>query len=112
MVSSKLTAGALIVLTFLGASGSWHASNDDPDLQPQLVAHNHGAHAERFRAPLTAAEPAHCAICHWLQSFRSDSVRDARVQLSDTTYSPRPIATTDRAGAIDLLHIPSRAPPA
>ena len=109
---SKLIARVLIVLTFLGASGSGHASNDDPELQPRLVAHDHNAHQERFGGPLTTTEPTHCAICHWLQSFRSDSVRDARVQFSDTAYSRRPIAATGHVGAIDLLDIPSRAPPA
>jgi hypothetical protein len=70
----KALALALIALTFLGTSGSWHVAADDLDA-PVLVVHDHTAHDAHFRGAYTHEPPSHCAICHWLQSFRSGSVR-------------------------------------
>src|SRR5689334_4047454 len=73
----KALALALIALTVLGTSGSWHVAADDPDA-PALVLHDHSAHRAQFKTAAASHEaPTHCAICHWLQSFRADSVRDA-----------------------------------
>jgi hypothetical protein len=43
---SRVTALALIILTFLGTTGSWHVDSDDPDCAVP-VAHNHSSHHER-----------------------------------------------------------------
>jgi hypothetical protein len=109
---SKLSARVLIVLTLLGTSGSWHPIGDDPEFQSQVIAHDHSSHGNRFWTPAAAKDPSHCAICHWLQSFRSDSVRHTRVQFVDTAYRRVPTAGIGLVRAIDLLNIPPRAPPA
>ena len=101
---------ALIALTFLGTSGSWHIAADDPDA-PLLVVHDHSAHDAHFRDAASHEAPSHCAICHWLQSFRSDSVRAGGIRFA--------AGQVGRAGAVDLeavstadrLTLPPRAPP-
>ena len=109
---SKLTAAVLIVLTFLGTNGSWHVSGDDPDCDPRVLAHDHSAHREWLRAPSPAGNPAHCAICHWLQTFRSDTLRPAGVPFSHLAYTRRPLAAAGDLHAIVLLDISPRGPPA
>ena len=105
----KALALALIALTVLGTSGSWHVA-DDPDA-PALVLHDHSAHDQLFKAAFSHEAPAHCAICHWLQSFRSDSLRSDGPRFAS--------AAGIRGGTPDLgdvraaarLSLPSRAPP-
>lgn len=104
-------AAALIILTVLGTSGSWHLEGDDPDFLPAVVVHDHSAHHEAFRTPATPQDTNHCAICHWLQMFRAGSLRHGRIQFASALYNVRVMAAipTLRAGA--LLDVPSRAPP-
>src|ERR1051325_11491329 len=81
---SRVTALALIVLTFLGTSGSWHVDIDDPDCAAP-VAHNHSAHNERL-VHASAATPTHCAICHWLRAFRIDGDHQARQYVAEAIH--------------------------
>jgi len=101
---------ALIVLTFLGTSGSWHVDADDPDCDAS-VAHNHSAHHERLVRPATAAAATHCAICHWLQSFRSDGARHGRADIARASRSTALTAPLVAIRSADRLNLPSRAPP-
>src|SRR5215216_1143455 len=91
---SRVTAIALIVLTFLGTSGSWHVDTEDPDCTAP-VAHNHSAHHERLVRYAAAAPLAHCAICHWLQTFRIDGSRQTRVYKAPARQSATPAASLD-----------------
>src|SRR4051812_6484752 len=109
---SKTLAVALIVLTFLGTSGSWHVEADDPDFLPAPAAHNHSAHHEGFRTPVVPDGPAHCAICHWLQMFRASAPRHARVQFATPSHHARIVPATPPIRIAALLDVPSRAPPA
>ena len=108
---SRRLSLALIVLTFLGTGGSWHVGTDDPDCA-DLVTHDHSAHHERFgRTSAPAPTPSHCAICHWLQAFRSDAVRHARVQFAVAQSDAAPLGQFAPIRSGDPLDLPSRAPP-
>ena len=107
---SRLVAVALIVLTFLGSSGSWHPADDDVDFHAPL-AHNHAAHHERLRTATAPGVSDHCAICHWLQSFRSDATRATRVHRLTTSVSERLAVTAPPVRAAVLPDLPPRAPP-
>ena len=109
---SKLLAAALILLTFVGTSGSWHLEGDDPDFLPPAVNHDHSTHHEAFRTPASPEGTAHCAICHWLQMFRASALRHARVQLDGAVHNARVMAAIPPLRAAALLDVPSRAPPA
>jgi hypothetical protein len=100
----------LIALTFLGTSGSWHISADDPDA-PLLVAHDHSAHHARFTDAGSHEAPSHCAICHWLQSFRSDSVRAGGIRFAAEQVGRAGAVDLEAASTADLLSLPPRAPP-
>ena len=100
----------LMVLTVLGTSGSWHVETDDPDCAVP-VAHNHASHHERLGRASTATAPTHCAICHWLQAFRSDAVRQARVQIASTEARTLSRPVSEEISSRDRIQLPSRAPP-
>ena len=109
---SKMLAVALIVLTFLGTTGSWHVESDDPDFLPPAATHNHAAHHEGFRTPVVPDGTAHCAICHWLQMFRASAPRHVRVQLAAAAHDARVAAAIPSVRSAALFDVPSRAPPA
>ena len=108
---SRLVACILIVFTFVGTSGAWHAGDDDPDYTTP-AAHDHAAHHATVNVATTATEAGHCAICHWLQTFRIDSVPDMRVVFGDAARAPFLALTRRAAPLLVRLDIPSRAPPA
>jgi hypothetical protein len=111
VLRSRLLAWVLVVLTVLGSSGSWHVDTDDPDFASALP-HDHTHHDARIDHRVPPNAPTHCAICHWLQAFRSDGAAQARVsfQADDATPAFRPqTAALQSAARID---VPSRAPPA
>ena len=108
---SRTLAVALIVLTFLGTSGSWHVESDDPDFFPPVATHNHAAHHEGLRTPAVPDGTAHCAICHWLQMFRASAPRHVRVQFAATAHDARVAAAIGPIRSSALLDVPSRAPP-
>jgi len=107
---SRALALLLALLTAAGTSGSWHVGGDDPDCE-FLSAHDHRAHHESFRAADHAIPPAHCAICHWLQAFRSGNVTQARVPFATdvATADVRRVSSAIRSA--DQIALPSRAPP-
>ena len=107
-----MLAAALILLTFLGTSGSWHLEDDDPDFLPLAATHDHSTHHESLRTPAHPEGTAHCAICHWLQMFRASALRHARVQLVSASNSARVMTAIPSLRAAALLDVPSRAPPA
>jgi len=107
---SRRLALALVVLTFLGTSGSWHIDTDDPDFTTP-VAHNHSAHHERLAGAATAAPIVHCAICHWLQSFRIDGARQSRADLRPAQRTAGSTALLVAIRSADAFNLPSRAPP-
>src|SRR5215218_1325882 len=110
---SRLVALTLIVLTFLGTSGSWHVDDAaDPDCAVQVVAHDHGHHDAQFAPPSTPSAPTHCAICHWLQTFRADAVRHARAATTPDLQIAGAVATSNHVQAGNRIALPSRAPPA
>jgi len=105
-----VTALALILLTFLGTTGSWHVDSEDPDFTVP-VTHNHSAHHERLVRTAAAAPIVHCAICHWLQSFRIDGARQARHERAPSGQSAGSNALFIAIHSADRLNLPSRAPP-
>jgi hypothetical protein len=107
---SRVTALALIVLTFLGTTGSWHVDSDDPDCTVP-IAHNHSAHHERLARAAAPAPVAHCAICHWLQSFRIDGARQARDYQAPAGQTVGSSAPSVAVYSADRLNLPARAPP-
>lgn len=107
---SRFVACLLIVFTVLGTSGTWHVA-DDRDFDTP-THHDHSAHHARFNAATPADGPTHCAICHWLQGFRTDAVPDTRIAHGDAGAVA--ILALNRAPVQQLarLDVPSRAPPA
>jgi hypothetical protein len=108
---SRVIAIALTVLTFLGTGGSWHVDADDPDCAIDIVAHSHSAHDARLAAPDHRSTPVHCAICHWLQAFRADAVRHARVQFDEDVRTARLRIDVESIRTGARIDLPSRAPP-
>src|SRR6188768_1687227 len=84
---SRVVACVLVLFSIMGTTGAWHAAGDDPDCAGP-VAHDHSAHHERISRPTQAQPPSHCAICHWLQSFRTDSVPGTAAATADTASGP------------------------
>jgi hypothetical protein len=109
---SRMVAIVLAVLTFLGTSGSWHADADDPDCAIDLIAHSHSAHHARLGTPAGPVSPVHCAICHWLQAFRSDAVRHMRVPLASDSCRRAFVTDIQAIRTETRIDLPSRAPPA
>jgi hypothetical protein len=108
---SRLLALVLAALTVLGSSGSWHVTSDDPDcLTP--ITHDHSAHQARLARASQDEAPVHCALCHWLQAFRSDAVRPVRIVVSTASVNAGASAVDAAIRSADSLRLPSRAPPA
>ncbi len=105
-------AAALIVLTVLGTNGWWHLADDDPDCLLPAAVHNHSTHYEQVRSQAPRSAVEHCAICHWLQSFRSDGARIARFVPVAIAPQQRQAVLVQSLRAPILFDIPSRAPPA
>jgi len=108
---SRAVACVLVLFTFMGTTGAWHVADDDPDCAVP-VGHNHSAHHERITRPSHAQLPSHCAICHWLQGFRSDSVPRTIVAAQDSTRCPALALTRHPHQLLVRVDVPSRAPPA
>jgi hypothetical protein len=105
---SKLVAVLLVLLTFSGAAGSWHATDDHDG---EVLLHDHSAHHERLGAPTAASTPSHCALCHWLRTFGTSAPRDAQAAAMDAPRLVRPAAAADHVASNDRLALPPRAPP-
>ena len=107
---SKPLAIALILLTFFGTSTSWHADDEDAGQSP-LVAHDHSAHQEKIHSQSDNVAPTHCALCHWLQSFRAGAVRQARIPFASTARAAEEAVLSVPTPGIDLVQSSPRAPP-
>jgi hypothetical protein len=107
---SRALALLLVVLTTAGTSGSWHLATDDPDCD-LTSAHDHRAHNESFNTSKDATAPAHCAICHWLQAFRSGEVDRAGVPLAADVATTDLLLLSAAIRSADRIELPSRAPP-
>ena len=109
-VRSHLMAWVLVVLTALGSSGAWHVDSNDPDFAASLP-HDHSRHDAQLDHRTTPDAPTHCAICHWLQTFRSGDAAGLRVllQADNATAALRPVAVVLHSAT--RIDVPSRAPP-
>ena len=107
---SRLLAVVLIVFTFVGTTGSWHVA-DDPDCYSGIVLHDHSAHHARVGTPTAATTPTHCAICHWLQTFRIDGARQTRVPFAADSYARFTESVHSPALSVATISIAPRAPP-
>lgn len=108
---SRLLSVLLSVLTVLGTGGTWHPAGDDPDCATVLVVHDHAFHQRRVAAPAASRPLTHCAICHWLQSFRIDGARRAPVAFSVeifVRFTPAPYVSPVSPAIVSLT---PRAPP-
>src|SRR5262245_9965684 len=108
---SKVVACVLVLFTFMGTTGAWHIAADDPDCDAPS-SHDHSAHHERLSRPTPAQVPSHCAICHWLQGFRTDSVPSTAVAFDDSNTGYEPALTRRPFELHVRVDVPSRAPPA
>jgi len=108
---SKIVACVLVLFTFMGTTGAWHVADDDPDCVTP-VGHDHSAHHERINRSTSAQAPSHCAICHWLQGFRTDSVPSTAVGGAAKAKSQLPTHGNQPRQLLVRLDVPSRAPPA
>lgn len=107
---SRPLAVILIVLTMLGTTATWHTP-DDPDCFSGIVLHDHSAHHARFGAPAPSDGPEHCAICHWLQSFRIDGARQAWLPSASDQYVRFTSALHATPASAATIAIAPRAPP-
>lgn len=107
---SRLLAYVLMALTVIGTSGAWHVA-DDPDCATP-AAHDHSAHHERFSSGSAREIPTHCAICHWLQGFRTDAPPDTRIVRGAGGHAAVVASRPPRVQQLARLSVPSRAPPA
>ena len=107
---SRLLALVLAALTFVGSTGAWHAP-DDPDCFDGIVLHDHSAHHERFGKATQGSTPEHCAICHWLQSFRIGSTARARVPFASGTFARFAAALRPLPVSVSAAAISPRGPP-
>ena len=108
---SRVVASVLVLFSFMGTTGAWHAAGDDPDCATP-TGHNHSAHHERLNAASKTQPPTHCAICHWLQGFRTDAAQAAVIAAADTSSSPVLALTRRPRQFLVRVDVPSRAPPA
>jgi hypothetical protein len=108
---SKIVACILVLFTFMGTTGTWHVADDDPDCATP-IGHDHSAHHERIGRSTPVEPPSHCAICHWLQGFRTDTVPSTAVDAGDTATGLLPTLVTRPYQLLVRVDVPSRAPPA
>ena len=108
---SRVVACVLVLFSFMGTTGAWHVADDDPDCALP-ASHDHSAHHERLTRPSRAQTPTHCAICHWLQSFRTDSVPRTTVDALDASSNPVHAGPRKPHELLVRVDVPSRAPPA
>ena len=111
LASRRFLACILIVFTFVGTSGAWHVGDDDPDCRGVLI-HDHSAHHPRLARGTLSHAPAHCAICHWLQGFRTDSPPETRIASDNSVDAPVAARSRHVLELLARLAVPSRAPPA
>jgi hypothetical protein len=108
---SRVVACVLVFLTFVGTAGAWHAGDDDADFAA-VTLHDHAAHHERLSATRVSSPLSHCAICHWLQGFRIDTIPGSGVSGDDAAQGPVVACARHPRQFLVRVDVPSRAPPA
>ena len=108
---SRIVACVLVLFSFMGTTGAWHVADDDPDCALP-ASHDHSAHHERLTRSTPVQAPTHCAICHWLQGFRTDSVPSTTVAAADPSRGLLQTGTHNPHEFLVRVDVPSRAPPA
>ena len=108
---SRVVACVLVLFSFMGTTGVWHVADDDPDCALP-ASHDHSAHHERITRSTPAQAPTHCAICHWLQGFRIDSLPGTAVTGVNRSPGLLPTGTRNPHELLVRVDVPSRAPPA
>lgn len=108
---SRLVAGILVLFTVVGSTGIWHTAGDDDVDFVTAAGHDHSEHRERLSGATPAGMPAHCAICHWLHGFRTDSP-PASVVVTDQVPADPVLELSRRPHQLHVrVDVPSRAPP-
>ena len=110
-IRSRAVACVLVLFTFVGTTGAWHAADDDADFVGATL-HDHSAHHERLTAGRSSAAPAHCAICHWLQGFRIDAVAGGTLGGDDAERGAVLALARNPRQSLVRVDVPARAPPA
>jgi len=111
VLRSRVVACVLVLFTFMGTTGAWHVAGDDPDCAAPL-GHDHSAHHERITSPARQQAPSHCAICHWLQGFRTGSIPGTFVAARDAATGVVLNSSRRPHQLLVRVDVPSRAPPA
>jgi hypothetical protein len=102
---------ALCSFTTVGALSTAHELECGDELaEGVVVGHTPGSHT--LAAAHVGQPPAHCVLCHWLQSFRAGSLRVSRVVIAHEPRPARTFSPVQRVRTVGPLDIPSRAPPA
>jgi hypothetical protein len=104
---------ALLVLgsfTALGTLSTAHSVCSDELSITEGTGHFPGSHVLKTAQPREA--PTHCALCHWMQSFRGGRVRASGIVTVDRHVAAPPRIVVHRTRAAARLALPPRAPPA
>jgi hypothetical protein len=105
---SRALAVTLIAFIVLGTTGSGHA----PDYRLPPLGYTHDGTHTQVCPPTDRASSEHCAICHWLQTFRFDPGAMVLVSFGDVATSHVRVGASEPHPATVANSIPARAPPA
>ena len=102
---------ALCSFTTVGALSTAHELECGDELAEGLVVgHAPGSHT--VAATRVNQTPAHCVLCHWLQSLRAGGVGASRLVFAHEVGPARTVSAVQRVCTVAPLGLPSRAPPA
>jgi hypothetical protein len=102
---------ALCSFTTVGALSTIHELQCGDELaEAFVVGHTPGSHT--VSAAHVAQKPAHCVLCHWLQSFRAGGLRASRFVIAHESRPARTLSPVQHVRTVAPLDLPSRAPPA
>jgi hypothetical protein len=102
---------ALCSFTTVGALSTAHELACGDELAEGFVA-GHVPGSQTVAAARAGQKPAHCVLCHWLQSLRAGGVGASSFVVA---HEPGPVRTRSPVQRVRLavpLDVPSRAPPA
>ena len=102
---------ALCSFTTVGALSTAHELACGDELaEAFVVGHAPGSHT--VSAQHVGQKPAHCVLCHWLQSIRAGGLRASRVVIAHESRPERTLSPVQRIRTVAPLDLLSRAPPA
>jgi len=107
-VHHRAVAISLILLVLIGTNAGFHAGVDDVCAVPPGAQSG----ADRHLSGQPPTDAAHCAICHWLQTFRAGSIGHPLLQASALPSSSPDSPAPRSVAAADRFALPLRAPPA